>query len=86
MTGNDQSDKDTKICRSKCADTEITQISYLWGQTGNTNEKVDPVYYIREQWKLESTYVIEQGSVPYPAPADYPMLKWRPLAKKFYSI
>ena len=86
MTGNDQSDKDTKICRSRWADTEITQIEYLWGQTGNINEKVDPVYYVREQWKLESSCVIEQGSGLYLAPADYSMLEWGPLVMKFYNI
>lgn len=45
MTGNIQFTKDTKICRSKRADTESTQI-----QTGDVHEKVDPVYYNREWW------------------------------------
>ena len=55
MTGNDRSNKNTKMCRSKWADLEITQIKYLWGQTSNINGEGDPVYYRREEgsWKLE---------------------------------
>lgn len=55
MTGNDRSNGNTKVCRSKWAELELTQSKYLWGQTSNINGEGDPVYYRREEgtWTLE---------------------------------
>ena len=73
MTGNDRSNKNTKMCRSKWADLEMTQIKYLWGQTGNIKGEEDPVYYRREEdtWKLERN-VLLSGEVVFA------QLQWLP--------
>lgn len=65
MTGNDRSNKNTKMCRSKWADLEMTQIKYLWGQTGNIKGEEDPVYYRREEdtWKLERNVLLSGEEV-----------------------
>ena len=51
----------------------MTQIKYLWGQTGNIKGEEDPVYYRREEdtWKLERN-VLLSGEVVFA------QLQWLP--------